>query len=148
MFLFTSEELSRFFSAQKIALLLCLFYDVLKSFAPTRSSRFIRNFFDGFLWFLLCGAFLILWQDYLFGELRWYTLLAFCLTALLYYLTIHKPIFLALCIIAKKICSFFHTILKILLTVGHFFSKIYIYVSVVFKKLYSVDYKGNCYENQ
>ena len=146
MFLFTSEELLKFFTAQGIALLLCLFYDVLKSLTPKTDSSFFNNFFDALSWFLVCGAFLILWQDYLSGELRWHTVLAIFLSSLLYYLTIHKPVFSALCIITKKIYSFLHTILKILLTVWHFFSKIFIYVSVMYKKIYSVDYKGKCYE--
>ena len=138
----------KFFCAQEISLILCFFYDLLESFAPKTRSRLISDFFDALSWFLICGAFLILWQDYLSGELRWYTLLGFLLTALLYYLTIHKPVFFALCIIVKKIYSFFHTILKILLTVWHFFSKIYIYILIVFKRIYSVDYEGKCYDKE
>ena len=148
MFLFTSEELSKFFCAQGIAFFLCIIYDFLQSLAPKNRSQLIGSFFDGFSWFLICGAFLMLWQEHLMGELRWYTLLSFCLTAMLYYFTIHKPIFSTFCIIAKKIYSFFYTIFKILLTVVHFFSKIFIYVSVICKKIYSVDYKGNCYEEK
>ena len=146
MFLSTAEELMNFLYAQEAALILCLFYDLLKSITPKTRSRLTADFFDGLIWFLICTAFLVLWQELLAGELRWYTLLSFFSTLLLYFLTIHKPVFSALCIIVKKIYSFFHTILKILLTVWHFFSTITIYVSAICKKIYSVDYKGSRYE--
>ena len=148
MFLYSSEELLRFFLAQGIALLLCLFYDLLKSLEPKSKLKHINNFFDAFLWFIICVTFLILWQNYFDGEIRFYTLSAFCLSVLLYYLTIHKPVFLALCITAKKIYSFFDAILKILLTVWHFFSKIFMYLLVLFKTKYSVNYEDKNHEKK
>ena len=146
MFLYTREELTGFFSAQLLALFVCLLYDLLKGLKPEKISRCAADIFDAAVWLPICITTLVLWQSFFYGEFRWYTVLAFCLAALLYFLTIHKPIFSAYCIIVKKIYGFFHTIFKILLTVWHFLGKISICLSVVLKRLYSVDYKDNCYE--
>ncbi len=146
MFLSASEELTSFFYAQELSLILCFFYDILKSITPKTRSQLASGFFDALSCCLICTAFLILWQELLAGELRWYTLLSFFSASLLYFLTIHKPVFSALCIIVKIIYYFFHTILKFLLTVWDFFSRITIYISAICKKMYSVDYKGSRYE--
>lgn len=146
MFLSTSEEMLVFLRAQGIAVLLCLLYDFLKSLTPKKLKGAIADFFDAFLCFLAGLGFLIFWQKFLFGEFRWYTVLAFLITNILYYLTIHKPIFTACCIIVKKIYSFFNIIFKFLLTVWVFLVKIIMCVFGICKKIYSVDYEGTCYE--
>ena len=148
MFLLTSEELLNFLKAQGIALVLCLSYDFLKSVKPEKLQKTISGFFDAAVWSLLGGGFLILWQRFLMGEFRWYTALAFFITNILYYLTIHKPIFTAYCIIVKKIYSFFNIIFKFLLTVWRFLVKIIMQISKFCKRIYSVDYEGNCYEKK
>lgn len=148
MFLLTSEELLAFLSAQGIAVALSLLYDFFKSLKPKILKRAVSGFFDAFIWFLTGCGFFILWQRFFAGEFRWYTVLAFLITLILYYLTIHKPIFTAYCIIVKKIYSFFNIIFKFLLTVWFFLVKIIVYVSGICKKIYSVDYEGTCYEKK
>jgi len=148
MFLLTSQELLIFLRAQGIAAILSLLYDFFESAKPKKITKALSGFFDAFLWFLLSAGFFILWQKYLDGEFRWYTVLAFLITVILYYLTIHKPIFTAYCIIVKKIYSFFNIIFKFLLTVWGFLVKIIVYVSGICKKIYSVDYEGTCYEKK
>ncbi len=146
MFLLTSEELSTFFAAQGIAIVLSLFYDLLESLKPQKITSAVSGFFDAFAWFSVGCGFFTLWQRFLAGEFRWYTVLAFLITVMLYYLTIHKPAFTAYCIIVKKIYSFFNIIFKFLLTVWFFLVKITMYISGICKRIYSVDYEGNCYE--
>ena len=142
MFLLTSEEVCRFFSAQAIAVVICLLCDFLRSMRPENAKKRASDFFDTAVWFVLCGTFLILWRNSFDGEFRWYTVLSFSLTAILYYLTIHPVIFTAYCIIMKKTYSFLHTIFKFLLTVWLFLVKIIVCLSVFCKKLYVTDYEG------
>ena len=146
MFLLTSEELLRFFTAQGIAIFLSLLYDLLMSAKPKGIKHTASNLFDAAVWFFICFAFLMLWQKFMQGEFRWHTVLAVAITNILYYLTIHKPIFTAYCIIVKKIYSFFHIIFKILLTVWRFLVKIIMHVMATCRKVYFVDCEGNCYE--
>ena len=141
MFLSASEELGCFFCALRLALLICLLSDLLRSMIPEKLSPPVRGFFDTAVRSSVCTVFLALWQRELDGVFRWYTLLAFFLAAFLYYLTIHKPIFSAYCIIVKKIYDFFHTIFKILLTVRDFLGKIIIYVVKFLKRLFIVRHK-------
>lgn len=135
-----------FFTAQGIAIALSLLYDFLQSLKPKNLKRTASGFFDTFAWFFWGFGFLILWQNFFSGEFRWYTVLAFVITNILYYLTIHRPIFTAYCIIVKEIYSFFNIIFKILLTVWGFLVKIIMCISDICKKIYSVDCEGTCYE--
>ena len=146
MYLETMEELSGFLTAQLIGLIICLLYDFLKSLKPKTAKKAASDFFDAAAWFFTCTAFFILWQKLLLGEYRWYTVLASILAALLYYLTIHRYVFTAYCIIVKKIYLFLHTIFKILLTVGLFLGKISMYISLICKKIYNIDCEGKAYE--
>ena len=146
MFLLTTQELLSFLTAQGIAVILCLLYDLLESLKPYKMQKIAENFFDAAVWFLLCGGFFAMWQRFLMGEFRWYTVLAFLLTAVLYYLTIHRPVFIAYCIIVRKIYYFFNIIFKFLLTVWGFLGKITMCLLMVCRKIYFVDYEGNYYE--
>ena len=146
MFLFTTQELLSFLTAQGIAVILCLLYDFLESLRLDKLKKAAANFFDAAVWFFICTVFFAVWQEFLAGEFRWYTALGFFLTCILYYLTMHRPIFSAYCIIVKKIYSFFNIIFKFLLTVCGFLGKIIMYLSMVCRKIYFVDCEGNCYE--
>lgn len=146
MFLLTTQELWNFLTAQGIAAALCLLYDFFESLKTDNMKKTAENFFDAAIWFLLSAGFFTMWQKFLAGEFRWYTALAFVIACVLYYLTIHRPVFSAYCIIVKKIYSFFNIIFKFLLTVCGFLGKITMYLSKVCKKIYYVDYEGSYYE--
>lgn len=146
MFLSASEELSLFFCAQRISLIICLLCDLLRGMIPEKLPHRVRDLAYAAVCSVIFGIFLLLWQRELDGNFRWYTLLSFFLTAFLYYSTIHKPIFSAYCIIVKKILKIFHTIFKILLTVRDFLGKITIYVIMFSKRLFKFGHKGRCYE--
>lgn len=146
MFLTLSQEMAEFLTSQGIAILMGLLFDFFKSIKPKKISKASADFFDLFFMLLLCIFFCMLWQRFLAGTVRWHTVLGFAITLILYFLTIHKPIFTAYCIIVKKIYSFFNIIFKFLLTVWGFLVKIIMYISGILKKLYSVDYEGTCYE--
>ena len=148
MFLTASQELTEFLSAIGIAFLSGLFFDFLKSICPKAKSEIAAALFDFLLWSLFCIFFCILWQKFLDGRLKWYTVFGFAATNILYFLTIHKPIFTAYCIISKKISSFFGIILKKLLTAYSFLVKIIIYISMFCKKMYIVDCEGKEYEKK
>lgn len=148
MYLLTSQELLAFLRAQGISLFLSLLYDFLMSTKTEKMKKWLADFFDTAVLFVVFVIFLIMWQSFLAGEDRWYIFAAVFLTVILYYLTIHRPVFTACCIIVKKIYSFFYIILKFLLTVRDFLGKIVMYLFAVCKKIYSVDYEGNCYEKK
>lgn len=146
MFLLTTQEFLNFLKAQEVAVILCLSYDFLESLKPRNIKGQVANFCDTAIWFFLCVGFFAMWQKYLLGEFRWYTVTALIIAAFLYYLTIHRPVFTAYCIIVKKIYSFFNIIFKFLLTVWRFLGKIIVYLLVVCKKIYVIDCEGSYYE--
>ena len=142
MFLTSSQELAVFFAAQAIAVLMCVIYDALKVLKPQKASKPAADFYDLLCWVLLTFIFCAAWQKFLYGMMRWYILLGLAVSAILYFLTIHKPIFTAYCIIKKKTLSFLSIFFKFLLTVWAFLVKITVYVSMVCKKMYIVDCEG------
>ena len=142
MILTLSQEMTEFLLADGIALIMGALYGFLRCFKPEKISKTASDFFDLTSWLLLCAVFCVLWQNLLKGVLRWHTVLGFGITLILYFLTIHKPIFTAYCIIRKKIFSFFGFIFKILLTVWGFLVKIVLYISMFFKRMYVVDCEG------
>lgn len=148
MILTVSQELAEFLFANGIAVIMGALYDLLKCFKPRRISKTASDFLDLFFWLLLCIIFCVLWQGFLKGVLRWHTVFGFAIALILYFLTIHKPIFTAYCIIREKIFSFFGIIFKILLTVRAFLVKIILYISVFFRKMYIVDCEGKKYEKK
>lgn len=148
MFMTACEEMTEFLISQGIALILGILFDFFKSVKPNKISKWVSDFSDLFSLFLLCIIFCVLWQKMLGGAVRWYTVLGFSITLILYFLTIHKPIFTAYCIIWKKFSSFFSIIFKILLTVWAFLGKIRLYVSKFCKKMYIVDCEGKNYEEK
>lgn len=148
MYLSVSSELAEFLSAQGIAVLTGILYDFLKSTKPKIISKTASDFFDFFCLLFLVVIYCILWRNLLYGTLRWHTVLGFAITLILYFLTIHKPIFTAYCIIMKKTAHFLGIIFKILLTVRAFWGKITMYLLMVFKKIYSVDSEGKKYEKK
>ena len=148
MFLTLSQEMAELLTSQGMAILMGLLFDFFKSIKPKKISKASADFFDLFFMLLLCIFFCILWQKFLAGMVRWHTVLGFAITLILYFLTIHKPIFTAYCIMLKKISCFFGIIFKILLTVWGFLGKIILCVSLFYKKLYTVDCEGKKYEKK
>lgn len=148
MFMTASQEMTEFLISQGIALLLGILFDFLKSLKPEKISKAAADFFDLLSLFVLCIVFCVLWQKFLMGAVRWHTVFGFSITLILYFLTIHKPIFTAYCIIRKKISYFFGIIFKILLTVWAFLGKITLCISMFCKKMYIVDCEGKNYEKK
>ena len=148
MFLTVSQEMTQFLISQGIAIATGLLFDFFRSLKPKKISKALSDFLDLFFIFLLCIFFCLIWQRFLAGIVRWHTVLGFVITLILYFSTIHKPIFTAYCIMLKKISSFFGIIFKILLTVGGFLGKIILCVSLFCKKIYAVDCEGKKYEKK
>lgn len=148
MFLTVSEELSEFLLAQAIAVITGVLYDFLRCIKSKKISKTAAEIFDLLTSFVILTVFCALWCEWLSGKLRWHTVSGLVLTLILYFLTIHKPIFTAYCIIWKKISSFFGIIFKFLLTVWAFFGKIKMYISMLLKKMYFIDYEGKNYERK
>lgn len=139
MYLTVSKEMSEFLLAQGTAILMGILFDFLKGVKPKKMSKTASGFFDLTCWLVLSVIFCVLWRDFFAGEFRWHTVLGLILTLILYFLTIHKPIFTAYCIIIKKISFFLGTIFKFLLTVKAFLGKIIVCLSVFLKRIYSAD---------
>ena len=148
MFLTVSQEMTEFLISQCIAVFCGIFFDFFRSLKPKKIAKVLSDLYDLFFMFLLGIFFCIIWQRFLSGIVRWHTVLGFAITLILYFLTIHKPIFTAYCIMLKKISYFFGIFFKILLTVWGFLGKIILCISLFCKKLYIVDCEGKKYEKK
>ena len=148
MFLTASQEMTEFLLSLAAAVLAGILYDFFMCVKPKKISKPAADFFDLFSLFSITVFFCIFWQKFLSGRFRVHTVFGFTISLILYFLTIHKPIFTAYCIIRKKISSFLGRIFKFLLTVKAFLGKITLYISMLCKKIYVVDCKGKNYEKK
>lgn len=143
-----SEEITRFLLAQIAGVFMGILFDLIKAAKPQKLSKTAADFYDLSCWVILGSVFCVFWQKFLSGKLEWQTILGFVLSLILYFLTIHRPIFTAYCIIKKKISAFFSIFFKFLLTVWTFLSKIVMCMLVFFRKMYIVDCEGKKYEEK
>jgi len=114
-------ELITFFASIILALLVGVLYDFSRAI---RSHTKITLLWDILLWVFVLVLTGVVWFFVQNGEIRWYMVLGWVLSGIIYLLTLSKYVYLVLNFLVDKICRLFRLIFKILLTPLAFLCKI------------------------